>query len=164
MWSKGKPWNKYLYLEFLEWTKNVPYKPVWAIVPDVVANAEKTFRWWNVWSHIVKFDYGMTTALAVQDGMTPDHVWKLQVQPDVIFIGGTTEWKWATLRMWTKHFPRVHVGRVNTEQLLWKAHKAGAESTDGSGWYHRKQFDQLVRYLTQTSLGFNRHGRDDFLQ
>jgi hypothetical protein len=42
---------------------------------------------------------------------------------------------WSTGREWTKHFPRVHVGRVNSRRLLEQAESAGAESCDGTGWF-----------------------------
>jgi hypothetical protein len=74
---------------------------------------------------------------------------------DVIFVGGTTEWKWRNLRQWTDNFPRVHVGRVNSEKLLWAAHEAGAESCDGTGWMRggEERLADLWRYLAQSAGG-----------
>lgn len=93
---------------------------------------------------------GYRLAMAVQDGMTAD-----DVPPDaaVVFVGGSTEWKWRNLRHWTTSFPRVHVGRVNTEKYLWRAHEAGAESCDGTGFFRgrREQLDGLIRYLEQST-------------
>jgi hypothetical protein len=54
---------------------------------------------------------------------------------DIVFIGGSTSWKWRTLRTWTGAFPRVHVGRVNSRRLLEMAENCGAESCDGTGWF-----------------------------
>lgn len=165
VWAKGKTWSKEAYYDFLVWAKSLPYPPAWAIVPDVVADPAATEKWWARWAPIVKEEFGYVLAVAVQDGMTPNSVRKMTPTPEVIFVGGTTHWKWRHLRKWTTEFPRVHVGRVNTIQLLWRAHRAGAESTDGSGWYHRKQYRQLVRYLEMTSSGFaDSGGRDNFLE
>ncbi len=89
-------------------------------------------------------------AIAVQDGMTPSDVPK---EASVIFVGGTTSWKWRNLKTWTENFPRVHVGRVNTYKLLWMAHDAGAESADGTGWFRgdAKQLAGLTKYLEESS-------------
>jgi len=84
--------------------------------------------------------------------MTPADI---PAEADIIFIGGTTEWKWRNLRSWTDNFKRVHVARVNTERLLWMAHDAGAESCDGTGWFRgdEQQLDGLHRYLDQSTKG-----------
>ena len=58
----------------------------------------------------------------------------LALKPDVICIGGTTEWKWATVEMWVKAFPRVHVLRVNSPTKLDWLESIGVESCDGTGW------------------------------
>ena len=60
--------------------------------------------------------------------------WAVFVDCDVVFVGGSTSWKWRNLRMWTENFPRVHVGRVNSLRLLLLADKSGADSCDGPGW------------------------------
>ena len=76
--------------------------------------------------------FGCPLAFAAQDGMTPADV---PNNADVVFIGGTTSWKWRNLLSWTVAFPRVHVGRVNSRRLLEQAETAGAESCDGTGWF-----------------------------
>lgn len=117
--------------------------PMWIAIPDVVANKDKTIEMWIKYSPMFK---NKKKAFVVQDGMIVDDVPK---DADVIFIGGTTEWKWATLKMWCDNFPRVHVGRVNSERLLWSAHRAGAESCDGTGWFrgNKNQLIGLFRFL-----------------
>lgn len=52
-------------------------------------------------------------------------------------------------------FPRIHVGRVNTERMLWMAHEAGAESCDGTGWFRgdKAQLAGLMRYLDDSTNG-----------
>lgn len=113
------------------WAQVVPMKPLWAIVPDVPGNAERTLeRWWE-------FAPALTTvprALAVQDGMTPADVLALDVQPDVIAVGGSTDWKWSTVAQWAAAFPRVHLLRCNAPTRLCELEALGVESTDGTGW------------------------------
>ena len=127
-------------------------KPIWMVVPDVVADREATLESWGRWAGQLKEKYPRTPlAIAVQDGMEPSDI---PDDADLIFIGGTTEWKWKNLRMWTENFERVHVARVNTERLLWMAHDAGAESCDGTGWYRDpERAEGLERYLKQSTNG-----------
>jgi hypothetical protein len=151
-WSNNREWNGKDFIDHCDEALSRYRNPDWIVVPDVVANSAETFEWWKYWVPTMR-RYNCSLAMAVQDGMTPDMVKKIRPAPDVIFIGGSTKWKWRSLRSWTANFPRVHVGRVNTYGLLWTAHKAGAESTDGTGWWHKIQHKQLVKYLKRSSLG-----------
>lgn len=131
---------------------SLDYDPLWAVVPDVVGDATATFEEWGIWKDRLPGHW--KKALAVQDGMTPDSVRK-HSDPDIIFVGGTTDWKRRTIWNWCRSFPRVHVGRINTERWLWETHRAGAESTDGTGWFRGDQLQLrgLLRYLKRSSDG-----------
>lgn len=151
-WTSGKPFDFDAWLEHIA-TAHTQCKPLWLVVPDVVANKEETLKLWHEWSPKLREMYPHTPqAMAVQDGMTPEDI---PDEVDVIFIGGSTEWKWRNLTMWTDNFKRVHVARVNTERLLWMAHNAGAESCDGTGWFRgcQKQLAGLHRYLDESTKG-----------
>jgi hypothetical protein len=130
-------------LEKARWHRH----PMWVVVPDSVGNRNETLRMWKEWRP--RLD-GWTLAMAVQDGMTAADVPK---DASVIFVGGSTQFKWSTVRGWCRDFPRVHVGRVNTERHLWMAHEAGAESCDGTGWMRNitHELPGLIRYLEQSS-------------
>ena len=159
--STGKHWDQDGFTELLDKAARCEQRPRWVTVPDEVADADYTFTLWDLWAGQLK-ERGLTIALAVQDGMTPGSVNRRTVRgswhpPDVIFIGGTTSWKRRTLWSWCQAFPRVHVGRVNQERWLWNAHRCGAESTDGTGWFRgdQKQLAGLHRYLQRSSQGLN---------
>jgi hypothetical protein len=47
VWSKGKEWREGDFLDHLDRTVKLKYPPLWVVVPDVVANAEETFKWWD---------------------------------------------------------------------------------------------------------------------
>jgi hypothetical protein len=132
-------------------------RPVWVAVPDVVYDARATLAQWRWAAPYWDALYMVRLALVVQDGMTPDDVWQLDRQPDVVFVGGSTDWKWASLSTWTQYFRHVHVGRVNWYEGLWQAAEAGAESCDGTGWFrgppHGKQYQGLIRFLTEWQQG-----------
>jgi hypothetical protein len=157
VWARGGRWDEGGFYALCEKTKLV-FKPLWIAVPDVVADGEATIRsWWRHCARVAAF--GAELAFVVQDGMSPDDV---PGNAAVIFVGGTREWKWRNLRLWTQHFPRVHVGRVNTERMLWMAHEAGVESCDGTGWFRgrKEQLDGLLRYLEESTIGGRPHRTD----
>lgn len=105
----------------------------WAIVPDVPGDMEETFvKWDRLYRYVC--DRDILPALAVQDGMLPADVRSLDNKPAVICVGGTTEWKWSTVEMWAKEFPRVHVLRCNSPEKLSYLETLGVESCDGTGW------------------------------
>jgi len=156
VWSKGKPWKEDDLWHLIEQAKAAKNKPLWIACPDVVANAEATIREWYKW-HKPLSDLDWSIAIVVQDGMTVSQVKSLRPRPDVVFVGGATRWKWENLRKWCSNFPRVHVGRVNTERMLWKVHDLGAESSDGTGWWHHRQYKGLCRYLERSDRGLHRY-------
>jgi hypothetical protein len=154
-WSKGKPWDEAAFLRLCESAMDNETLPSWIVVPDSVGDATETFVEWDRWEPCLR-KTGVPLALAVQDGMTPASVHR-HANPDVIFVGGTTEWKRRTIWQWCQGFPRVHVGRVNTEKWLWNADRCGAESVDGTGFFRgcKRQLAGLHRYLRLSSLGLN---------
>lgn len=139
------PWDEDAYVRTLEKAKR-HHAPRWLLVPDVVADKAATLALWQQWRRALR-DYGWPLAFAVQDGMTQDDV---PPDADVIFVGGSTEWKWATMWRWCEKNPRVHVGRVNGYQGLWDCRDAGAESCDGTGWFRgdAAQLAGLEAYLS----------------
>jgi hypothetical protein len=117
--------------EMVVWSQCAPIKPRWAIVPDVPGQSAATLERWPIFAPTLRAA-NILLALAVQDGMTPADV--RQLAPDVVFVGGSTEWKWETAEMWCREFPRVHVGRVNSPRRLYELEAWGCESCDGTGW------------------------------
>lgn len=119
---------------------------------DVVANKIETLKWWERW--VPRLEHlGWPLALAVQDGMTINDVRALDRQPEVIFVGGTDNFKWRTLMSWCREFQHVHTGRVGTRRLLWMSDRCGAKSCDGSAWWYRKSLKDLESYLSRSAAG-----------
>ena len=145
-WSNNRKWSEEPFYNFLD--SYAAWKPLWAVVPDWVGDKDRTLALWDEHWHAVAA-FNVPLAFAVQDGMVATDV---PSNADVVFIGGSTAWKWKTLPMWTSSFPRVHVGRVNSRNLLELAEAAGAESCDGTGWFrHPKRTLELEKYLTETT-------------
>jgi len=120
-----------LWYGLLDWARTNNQKPIWAIVPDVVGQCAATIeRYARYAPQMADF----TLAVAVQDGMTPQDVRGLNPIPSVICVGGTTDWKRDTWKIWASEFPRVHVLRVNSPTWIYELDAAGIESCDGTGW------------------------------
>ena len=128
-WSTGKQWSEEPLYRYLD--SYAAWKPRWVVVPDWVGDKDETLRRWDAHAPAI-MAFGIPLAMAVQDGMIPADVPK---EASVVFVGGSTSWKWRSLKMWTSAFKRVHVGRVNSSRLLSMAQAAGAESCDGTGWF-----------------------------
>lgn len=124
-------WSEQAWRELIVWASCQTQKPLWAIVPDVPGNAAETLERWARFTSAMA---DIPLALAVQDGMTPDDVRRLTPAPAVIAVGGSTDWKWATVEMWAREFPRVHLLRCNSPAKLLLLEGLGVESCDGTGW------------------------------
>lgn len=142
-WTSKKPWDEHAWRAMLEKVRICGSKPLWALIPDVVANREATLRQWIKFAPVVAA-LKIPLAFAVQDGMDPEDV---PQEADVVFVGGTTTWKWRTARMWADCFPRVHVGRVNELNRLIDCEKWGVESIDGTGWFRGTDKGRQARAL-----------------
>lgn len=150
-------WPLEPWLHLLDWAKLSGQRPKWVLVPDVVADRKATIARWMQYSPVAA-RYGWPLAFAVQDGMDYRDV---PVAASVVFVGGSTEWKWRTLPDWCARVKRVHVGRVNTYRRLKFADQCGAESCDGTGWTRgdQRQWRGLCAFLdgrqsTQDEMDF----------
>lgn len=148
VFARGGIWNARAFWKLVRCARSAPTAPRWIAVPDVVMQRDATLASWHHWAPKLR-PLGWPLAFVVQNGMTKDDV---PGEAAVVFVGGDTQWKQETARYWCEHFPRVHVGRVNGERDLWRYHRAGAESCDGSGWFRgdQKQLAGLWYYLADS--------------
>lgn len=152
-WAKNKPWDEPAYIRLLTWARLSGHRPLWAIVPDVVADAKATLYEWDKWHGVVSA-YGFSLAFAAQDGHSPSDV---PSNADIVFIGGSTDWKHKHIMRFCDSFERVHVGRINTLKWLRYCYHAGVESCDGTGWFRgdREQLRGLDIFLEEMAHGQN---------
>jgi hypothetical protein len=131
--GKGYPGDE----KWLAWlTKNAHAAPdcLFATAPDVVGDAEATLARSAPFLPIIR-ELGYPAALVAQDGLEALPVpWETF---DVLFIGGTTEWKLgqaahALIRQAKERGKWVHMGRVNSERRYRYAHTIGCDSVDGT--------------------------------
>jgi hypothetical protein len=122
---------------------------MWIVVPDVVCDAVQTIKMWDLW-YPQLHNKGIPLAFAVQDGMKSKDV---PQGADLVFIGGSDEWKLWAVPHFCNSFAHVHVGRVNHAKRIWFCYKHGVKSVDGTGWMRgdKKQLAVLSDYLARVS-------------
>jgi hypothetical protein len=130
-WENKKLWSLDSWRNMVRQVRMRGAKPIWAAVPDVVANKQETIKNWYRYAAEVQAA-GWKTAFCVQDGMKPRDV---PDQADVVFVGGTNAFKYPNLKTWTDNFPRVHCARVNKPEMFEACERLGCESIDGTGWF-----------------------------
>jgi hypothetical protein len=105
-----------------------------AVAPDVVGDAAATLERSRPWLPVIRA-LGYPAALVAQDGLESLPVpWN---DFDVLFIGGTTEWKLSgharqLVTEAKEHGKLVHMGRVNSHKRLAYAEAIGCDSADGT--------------------------------
>jgi len=107
---------------------------LFATAPDVVGDAAATLERSAPFLPQIR-GLGYPAALVAQDGL--EHLEIPWESFDVLFIGGTTEWKLgkAARRLIREAKTRgkwVHMGRVNSERRYRYAHETGCDSVDGT--------------------------------
>ena len=148
---RERPFDGDRFLRMCDKASRIEWPALWVVVPDAVADRERTLELWHEWAPKLK-PYKWPLAFAVQDGMTTDDIPR---DARVVFVGGSTAWKLRTLRMWCNSFVRVHIARVNTRERLQVCFDAGAESIDGTGWWHRSalQLGAMDEYMAAMAQG-----------
>jgi len=146
----GTPFNEAAFKAFIQQVvrseEETQLAPLWIAVPDVVADAKATIEAWHAWKPAFRF-LDWKQAFVVQDGMIRQDV---PEDADIVFVGGSLEWKWSTVPAWAGWFGRrVHVGRVNSPAKLEYLEELGVGSCDGTGWFRGdpRQLKGLVRFL-----------------
>lgn len=123
------------YERFLKWLAAQPVTADWLVLPDIVAGGLESLglsvRYLNRCLSLTPL-----VLIAVQNGMAPSDLAGI-VGPQVgIFLGGTTDWKMATMRQWgafcAERGLHYHVARVNSIKRMSLAASCGAASVDGS--------------------------------
>lgn len=127
-------WDESRWWSFLVRHMPAVDRCVFAVAPDVYADADATTRLFAVWSDRIR-SLGYPVAYVGQDGLSPSMVpWD---GIDVWFTGGSTAWKLsadaqrfaADARFRGKH---AHMGRVNTLRRLRFAAAHEYDSVDGT--------------------------------
>lgn len=126
----------------------------WIVAPDIVMGGRASLALSIAWLPRL-LPVNDLILIPMQDGMTSsDFIALFRVHRDRIgiFLGGSTEWKEATIRRWGRLARRLgvhyHVGRVNTARRLHLASWAEADSVDGTS---ASQFAETIPMLTSAA-------------
>lgn len=118
-----------------EWVKSLPTSGcAFVVAPDVVADSAATLARSMPWLDRIR-SIGKLAAFVAQDGAeTVGIPWN---HLDVLFIGGSTEWKLgsearAIVVEAKKLGKSVHMGRVNSARRMRYAAAIGVDSVDGT--------------------------------
>lgn len=126
--------NEEKWWKFLKDNAHAAGSCLFAVAPDVVADAQATLDRSAKWLPKIRA-LGYPAAFVAQDGQESLEVpWD---SFDVLFIGGSTEWKLGphARRLVADAKSRgkwVHMGRVNSERRYRYAHSIGCDSVDGT--------------------------------
>ncbi len=145
-------WDESAFFDLLDKYKLEKHEPMFVVVPDAIGDKNETLWLWDLYSTRMR-KYCWRLAFAAQDGMVPSDVPR---SANLVFMGGSTRWKWRNVALFTASFEHVHVGRVNSGDKLEYCEKVGAESCDGSGFFREgdgPRVNQLVDFLS----GHRRH-------
>jgi hypothetical protein len=133
-------WDEAKWWQFLTDNAHRADTCLFAVAPDVVGDAWATEQRSAPWLAKIR-DLGYPVAYVAQDGLEELELpydgtdwWDAF---DVLFIGGTTEWKLGphARRLVAQAKARgkwVHMGRVNSEKRYRYAHSIGCDSADGT--------------------------------
>lgn len=134
-WLRGEVWGERMDRAWLKMLAKIPTHdpPLWVLLPDAVANWPRTVELARQYLPLVRAK-GLPIAIAIQDGCEFDEV--LEMEPEWVFVAGSTQWKLENLARVSAFFGAldigVHVGRVNTRRRLKACIAANIESVDGT--------------------------------
>ena len=139
----GQPGGGYpgdrAYLELLSHlSAQARQRCLFAVAPDVLGDPVATLRQSARFVYRVRAWFGLPVAVVAQDGLENlGDLWDWWNWCDVLFIGGSTEWKLgpgvrALVAEAKARHKRVHMGRVNSLRRLRYADAIGCDSADGT--------------------------------
>jgi hypothetical protein len=149
--AKPEKFDPLTYLGWLARYQDAQDRCLFATMPDVVRDAAATLKKVQPWPRILRA-MGYKPALVAQDGLEALPVpWD---DFDVLFIGGSTEWKLGdhatmVIRDAKKRGKWVHAGRVNSLRRLRHCQWQGCDSADGTfvGFGPDKNLPRMKRWL-----------------
>lgn len=140
---------------WFQWLLNLSRSVRFVVAPDVFDPTgapchDATLDRWAYYGPLIQ-RHGFTPAFVAQVGATPAN---LPDDAEVIFLGGTTEWKLGvtakTITEVAKGEGRwVHMGRVNSQRRLRLAAEWGCDSVDGTYLKYGpdKNLPRLMRFI-----------------
>jgi hypothetical protein len=155
--ADGQPGTGYpgdrKYLEMLSrLSARARQRCLFATAPDVLCDASATLARSAPFLTRTRAWFGLPAALVAQDGL--EHLDVPWPSFDVLFIGGSTEWKLgpAAAQLAAEAHARgkrVHMGRVTTRQRLRYADHIGCDTADGTTRAPDRNIADRLRWLDE---------------
>lgn len=130
--------GRWTHEHWFRWLLDQPRTVRFVVAPDVFDPDGDcchlpTLERWAEYGPLIR-RHGFTPAFVCQVGATPN---TLPDDADVLFLGGTTEWKlgptaWNIARRAKADGRWVHMGRVNSQRRFDTARMMGCDSVDGT--------------------------------
>ena len=135
-WRRGFPFMEGAFLQTIEKAYKDGLSLDFIVCPDIVGGGMRSLEFSLEWAN-GKLKTAPNLALAVQDGMTPDHLSSYHLERfSYLFVGGTVDWKWNTAEEWCEFAHgrglRVHIGQCGQLKYLRAAQRYGADSVDST--------------------------------
>jgi hypothetical protein len=140
IFGKGYPGDEAWFAWLQSYTPEERARCLFAVAPDVVGDAVATDERSRPWLAKIR-DLGYPVAYVAQDGLEdlemPGDGADWWDDFDVLFIGGSTEWKLgrharALVAEAKRRGKWVHMGRVNSQRRMQYADAIGCDSADGT--------------------------------
>lgn len=149
-WKMGKPFDEKAFFSLIELSLKAEKQADFLVLPDKVGKGRESLEFSSHYAERLK-GTGIPFALALQDGMEEKEVAEFvkTYGVKVLFIGGTTEWKWRTAPEWKRLADRLgvkcHLARVPSARRVIQARKIGVDSVDTTAvlWEERKMIPYL---------------------
>lgn len=145
-WMRGFPFMAEEFREHLANAFKNGINAEFIVCPDIVAGGKESLDFSMKWATGELL--GARLALAVQDGMKPSDIDQSMLKHFThIFVGGTVEWKWKTVKKWVEfahsNKKKIHVGRVGTLDKLRFCESIGVDSVDSSNFARNDSWDVI---------------------
>lgn len=128
--KRGEPWDQGAFKRVVDLLGD---GADFVVLPDIVAGGRDSLQLSLSWMERLR---RFRTLIPVQDGITPRDIGDHVSTTRGIFLGGSTDWKLATMAEWGRCAAEwccwLHVGRVNSIKRIALCAAAGATSFDGS--------------------------------
>jgi len=155
-WSKGYPFPEKAFLDTLDTCYKLNLTLDFIVCPDIVTGGEKSLLFSLEWAQ-GRLRTAPRLALVLQDGMTPEMIDDYTLSFfEVLFVGGTVEWKWKTAEQWVehahKHNKKCHIGQCGKLLSLRMASLLGVDSVDSTSFTRNSSWQTLDEFKSNITL------------
>jgi len=150
-YTRGYPFRENAFWECLDKCYSLGIKLDFIVCPDIVKGGKDSLDYSVEWAR-TKLKTVPNLALAVQDGMTTQMIDSYVLSLfEMLFVGGSVEWKWKTADDWVKYAhengKKVHIGQVGQARYLRFAEHIGVDSVDSTSITRNNTFGIIQEYL-----------------